>query len=72
MSGSGEYAGGAAGEKSRGGSVTTERGVPNAALTSAALARVGIVTAAPNTTLRRLKLVITFLRVISYLKASMS
>ena len=41
MSGSGEKAGGAPGEKSRGGSVITERGVPNAALTSAARVSVG-------------------------------
>src|ERR1700731_3728587 len=54
MSGSGEKAGAAPCEKSRGGSVITERGVPNAALTSAACARAGTLTAAPASIRRRL------------------
>src|SRR5580698_432682 len=54
MSGSGEKAGAAPGEKSRGGSVITERGVPSAALTSAACARAGTLTAAPASIRRRL------------------
>src|SRR5580698_7339423 len=54
MSGSGEKAGAALGEKSRGGSVITERGVPRAALTSAACARAGTLTAAPASIRRRL------------------
>src|SRR5579859_4533661 len=57
MSGSGLKAGGAPGEKSRGGSVITERGVPSAAFTSAACASVGTVAAAPASIRRRLSFV---------------
>src|ERR1700684_2008471 len=54
MSGWGGKAGAAPGEKSRGGSRITERGVPSAALTSAACAKAGTAAAAPPSIRRRL------------------